>query len=114
VGANTTKAIAQTIYPFDVVYNTEVTLTPIASTNVSQAFVSGFNSDAPYGLTNFSSINNYSRIDPILGISYSFKTQQNLVYKACQSAEMSFLAVAMINYLPAVALLLHLTLSTAN
>ena len=67
VGANTTKAIAQTIYPFDVVYNTEVTLTPIASTNVSQAFVSGFNSDAPYGLTNFSSINNYSRIDPNTG-----------------------------------------------
>lgn len=67
VGANTTKAIAQTIYPFDVVYDTEVTLTPIPSTDVSKAFVSGFNSDAPYGLSNFSSINNYSRIDPNTG-----------------------------------------------
>ncbi|MCC5666316.1 hypothetical protein LC653_20930 [Nostoc sp. CHAB 5784] len=67
VGANTTKAIAQTTYPFDVVYNTEVTLTPIPSTDVSKAFVSGFNSDAPYGLSNFSSINNYSRTDPNTG-----------------------------------------------
>ncbi|MEH1872654.1 hypothetical protein [Nostoc sp.] len=67
VGASPTKAIAQTIYPFDVVYNTEVTLTPIASTDVSKAFVSGFNSDAPYGLSNFSSINNYSRTDPNTG-----------------------------------------------
>lgn len=67
VGANTTKAIAQTIYPFDVVYDTEVTLTPIPSTDVSKAFVSGFNSDAPYGLSNFSSINNYSRIDANTG-----------------------------------------------
>ncbi|MEH1860271.1 MAG: hypothetical protein V7L21_20235 [Nostoc sp.] len=67
VGASPAKAIAQTIYPFDVVYNTEVTLTPIPSTNVSKAFVSGFNSDGPYGLTNFLSINNYSRIDPNTG-----------------------------------------------
>ncbi|MEH2313645.1 MAG: hypothetical protein V7K35_20105 [Nostoc sp.] len=67
IGANTTKASAQTIYPFDVVYDTEVTLTPIPSTDVSKAFVSGFNSDAPYGLSNFSSINNYSRIDPNTG-----------------------------------------------
>ena len=67
VGASTTKAIAQTTYPFDVVYNTEVTLTPIPSTDVSKAFVSGFNSDAPYGLSNFSSINNYSRTDPNTG-----------------------------------------------
>ncbi|MCL6753908.1 hypothetical protein KBT16_24205 [Nostoc sp. CCCryo 231-06] len=67
VGASTAKAIAQTIYPFDVVYNTEVTLTPIPLTNVSKAFVSGFNSEAPYGLSNFLSINNYSRIDPNTG-----------------------------------------------
>ncbi|ACC81692.1 hypothetical protein [Nostoc punctiforme] len=67
VGASTAKAIAQTIYPFDVVYDTEVTLTPIPSTDVSTAFVSGFNSDAPYGLNNFLSINNYSRTDPNTG-----------------------------------------------
>ncbi|QSJ18501.1 hypothetical protein JYQ62_06925 [Nostoc sp. UHCC 0702] len=67
VGASTTKAIAQTIYPFDVVYDTEVTLTPIPSADVSTAFVSGFNPSAPYGLTNFLSINNYSRIDPNTG-----------------------------------------------
>lgn len=48
VGASTAKAIAQTTYPFDVVYSTEVILTPIPSTDVSKGFVSGFNSDAPY------------------------------------------------------------------
>ncbi|MEH1837457.1 MAG: hypothetical protein V7L20_01525 [Nostoc sp.] len=67
VGASTAKAIAQTTFPFDVVYNTEVTLTPIPSTDVSKAFVSGFNSDAAYGLTNFLSIDNYSRVDPNTG-----------------------------------------------
>lgn len=67
VGASSAKAIALTIYPFDVVYNTEVTLTPIPSTDVSKAFVSGFNSDAPYGLSNFLSVNNYSRTDPNTG-----------------------------------------------
>lgn len=71
VGASTAKAIAQTIYPFDVVYNTEVTLTPIPLTNVSKAFVSGFNSEAPYGLSNFLSINNYSRIDPNPNYTYT-------------------------------------------
>ena len=67
VGASTAKAIAQTTFPFDVVYNTEVTLTPIPSTEVSKAFISGFNSDAAYGLTNFLSIDNYSRVDPNTG-----------------------------------------------
>ncbi|BDI18158.1 hypothetical protein ANSO36C_39600 [Nostoc cf. commune SO-36] len=47
--------------------STEVTLTPIPSTDVSKAFVSGFNPDAEYGLTNFSSIDNYSRVDPDTG-----------------------------------------------
>ncbi|MDB9401831.1 hypothetical protein PN459_17885 [Microcystis aeruginosa CS-567/02-A1] len=67
VGASTAQAIAQTTYIFDTVYDTEVTLTPIPSTDVSQAFISGFNPDAPYGLTNLSSINNYGRIDPNTG-----------------------------------------------
>ena len=58
-----TKVNAQTIYPFEASYNTEVTLIPIPATDVSQAFISGYNPDAPYGLTNFKSINNYSRFD---------------------------------------------------
>lgn len=62
----TAKANAQ-IYPFNTFYNTEVTLIPIPSTDVSQAFVSGYNPNAPYGLTNFKSINNYSRVDPATG-----------------------------------------------
>jgi hypothetical protein len=45
VGASTAKAIAQTTFPFNAVYKTEVTLTPILSINVSKAFVSGFNPD---------------------------------------------------------------------
>ncbi|WP_375498719.1 hypothetical protein [uncultured Nostoc sp.] len=67
VGTSTAKAIAQTTFPFDVVYDTNVTLTPIPSTDVSKAFVSGFNPDADYGLTNFLSIDNYSRVDPDTG-----------------------------------------------
>lgn len=59
-----TKVNAQTIYPFETSYDTEVTLIPIPATDVSQAFISGYNPDAPYGLTNFKSINNYSRFDP--------------------------------------------------
>lgn len=43
--ASTAKAIAQTTFPFKVVYDTEVTLTLIPSTDISKAFVSGFNSD---------------------------------------------------------------------
>ena len=44
-----------------------MTLIPIPSTDVSQAFVSGYNANAPYGLTNFKSIHNYSRRDPATG-----------------------------------------------
>jgi hypothetical protein len=67
VAASTAKAIAQTTFPFEVVYDTQVTLTPISSTDVSKAFVSGFNSNAAYSLTNFLSIDNYSRVDPDTG-----------------------------------------------
>ncbi|WZF16849.1 hypothetical protein WKK05_30660 [Nostoc sp. UHCC 0302] len=67
VDASTAKAIAQTTFPFNAAYETEVNLIPIPSTDVSKAFVSGFNPDAPYGLTNFLSIDNYSRIDPDTG-----------------------------------------------
>lgn len=65
-GSSVQSAFAQTTYPFDTVYDTVVTLTPI-TTDVSQALVLGFNPNAPYGLTNFRSFNNYSRIDPTTG-----------------------------------------------
>ena len=64
LGSFVESASAQTVFPFDTVYDTVVTLTPIAGTDVSQALVEGVNPDAPYGLTNFRSFNNYSRIDP--------------------------------------------------
>ncbi len=67
VGSAAAKASAQTTYPFETSYNTEVTLIPIQGSDVSQAFVYGFNANAPYGLTNFESINNYSRQDPNTG-----------------------------------------------
>lgn len=67
IGSNLQKAAANTIFPFDTVYDTEVTITPIPDSDVVKALVSGTNADAPYGLTNFTS-ENYSRIDPDTGI----------------------------------------------
>lgn len=66
-GSSVQSASAQTIFPFNTVYDTVVTLTPIPGTDVSQALVVGVNPDAPYGLTNFRSFNNYSRIDQNTG-----------------------------------------------
>lgn len=65
-GSSVQSAFAQTTYSFDTVYDTVVTLTPITA-DVSQALVLGVNPNAPYGLTNFKSFNNYSRIDPTTG-----------------------------------------------
>ena len=62
VVSGATKALAQTTLPFDTFYDTEVVLEPVTP-NVSKAFISGFNPDAPYGLTNFTSIN-YSQFNP--------------------------------------------------
>lgn len=62
VVSGATKALAQTSLPFDTFYDTQVVLKPITPT-VSQASISGFNPDAPYGLTNFTSIN-YSQFNP--------------------------------------------------
>ncbi len=67
IGTNIQRAAANTTFPFDVVYETEVTITPIPNSDVVKAFVSGTNSNAPYGLTNFLS-ENYSRIDPETGV----------------------------------------------
>ncbi len=67
LGSNIQKAAANTIFPFDVVYDTEVTVTPIDNSDVVKASVTGTNSNAPYGLTNFIS-ENYSRINPETGV----------------------------------------------
>ncbi|MBR8837449.1 MAG: hypothetical protein DSM106950_26420 [Stigonema ocellatum SAG 48.90 = DSM 106950] len=58
-GSSIKSATAAT-FPFEVFYDTSVTLTPIPGSDVSRADVSGTNPDAPYGLTNFTSLN-YSR-----------------------------------------------------
>ncbi|WP_202895623.1 hypothetical protein [Iningainema tapete] len=60
------KVAAQTVFPFEAFYDTDVILRPIENTDVSIATVSGFNPDAPYGLTNFTSASNYSRFDPAI------------------------------------------------
>jgi hypothetical protein len=65
-GSSIKSATAQTTYEFDTFYDIEVILTPITP-EVSQASISGFNPDAPYGLTNFSSIN-YSQFNPATGV----------------------------------------------
>ena len=62
VGCGATKALTQTTLPFDTFYDTEVVLEPITP-NVSKASISGFNPNAPYGLTNFTSTN-YSQFNP--------------------------------------------------
>lgn len=63
--SNVKSAIAQTTFPFEVVYDTDVILAPIpSSSDVLLASVFGFNPEAPYGLTEFTSVNNYSRFDP--------------------------------------------------
>ncbi|MEA5598015.1 PEP-CTERM sorting domain-containing protein [Rivularia sp. UHCC 0363] len=67
IGSNIQRAAANTTFPFNTVYDTEVTVTPIDNSDVVKASVSGTNSNAPYGLTNFMS-ENYSRIDPGTGV----------------------------------------------
>ena len=60
-GSSVKSATAQTTtFPFNVEYDTTVTLTPILGSDVERANVSGTNINAPYGLTNFTSLN-YSR-----------------------------------------------------
>lgn len=67
---NTKSAAAQTVYPFDVFYDTTVTLTPTSNPSVSLANVSGINNNAPYGLTNFTSLN-YSQTQFVNNIPVS-------------------------------------------
>ena len=67
IGSNIQKAAANTIFPFNTVYETELTITPIPNTDVVRASVTGTNSNAPYGLTNLIS-ENYCRIDLETGL----------------------------------------------
>jgi hypothetical protein len=64
---NPTKAIAQTNYEFEAIYNLEVSLREIAP-NISVGTVVGNSLDAPYNLTQLSSMS-YSRLDPNTGVS---------------------------------------------
>ncbi|MBD2773552.1 hypothetical protein [Iningainema tapete] len=45
-GSSTKSATAQIVYPFDVTYDVEDTLTPIPGSDVFEALISGFNPDA--------------------------------------------------------------------
>ncbi len=60
VVSGATEALAIALR-FDTFYDTQVVLEPVTP-NVSKASISGFNSDAPYGLTNFTSTN-YSQFN---------------------------------------------------
>lgn len=66
-GLVTTKAFAQTIYPFNAVYDVSLKLEPITA-EVSKGTFFGTSVDAPYGLTNIAS-ESYSRLDPVTGIT---------------------------------------------
>ncbi|GAA6624085.1 hypothetical protein [Scytonema sp. NUACC26] len=60
-------ALAQNTFEFDTFYDTEVTLETLTPL-ISKATILGYNPNAPYGLTNFTSINNYSQFNPTTGM----------------------------------------------
>ncbi len=68
-GLVTTKAFAQTIYPFNAVYDVVNVFEPITP-EVSKVTLVGTSADAPYGLTNIAS-GNYTRLDTATGITKS-------------------------------------------
>ena len=67
VGLDTTKAIAQTIYPFNGNYDTKIEIVPIDE-ELSQSIELATSSDpeAPYGLTQYEGLI-YARTDPATG-----------------------------------------------
>lgn len=69
LGLNTTKANAQTTFPFEATYDIEVTLKEIAP-QIQEVTVIGESEDAPYGLTNLTSMN-YAFLDSQTGASQS-------------------------------------------
>lgn len=68
VGASTPKAIAQTTYPFEATYNSEITNQVTNIPLVLDTTVIGESPDAPYNLTNLI-IRNYSQVDPNTGVA---------------------------------------------
>lgn len=68
VGASTAKAIAQTTYPFEATYNSEITNQATNIPLVLDTTVIGESPDAPYNLTNLI-IRNYSQVDPNTGVA---------------------------------------------
>ncbi|HYX17754.1 MAG TPA: hypothetical protein VE944_26035 [Nostoc sp.] len=64
--ADVPKAIAQTIYPFEAVYNVEITNIPIAP-NIFESTDVGKSIDAPYGLTNLTNLT-YAEFDPATSV----------------------------------------------
>jgi hypothetical protein len=62
VGLSSARTNAQTIFDFDTFYDTAVVLEPLTPP-VTKATITGVNPNAPYGLTNFSSLN-YSQFNP--------------------------------------------------
>lgn len=66
-GLGTTRAIAQTTYPFQAVYDVVVESEQITP-DVSQITVLGESADAPYGLTNLIS-KSYTRLDSATGVT---------------------------------------------
>jgi hypothetical protein len=68
VGASTAKVIAQTTYPFEATYNSEITTKETNIPLVLDTTVIGETLDAPYNLTNLI-IRNYSQVDPNTGVA---------------------------------------------
>lgn len=71
LGTGTAKATAQTTYPFEATYNTQITNTPLEETSsgiVLKTTVTGESADAPYSLTNLT-IENYARVDTSTGMA---------------------------------------------
>lgn len=66
-GLGEVKAIAQTTYSFEAVYNLEVTSKEIAP-GISLANAIGESDNAPYGLSNLTSMS-YSQLDPVTGVT---------------------------------------------
>ena len=69
-GSVTARATAQTItYPFNATtYETVLTVEQVTP-DISRATALGESTDAPYGLTNFTSSNNYSQLNPITNVA---------------------------------------------
>ena len=65
-GSGAARAAAQATYPFEAIYNTEITFSPITP-NISVVNEIGESGDAPYGLTNFVDII-YTEFDPGTGV----------------------------------------------